>query len=74
MRRRLANRLRALAHRLHPLPGPTLPATAFTGQVPRVPQVQNVPGPLHVSSDAIDQMNRYLSRRHREPAHGTVPR
>lgn len=74
MRRRLANRLRALAHRLHPLPGPTLPATAFTGQVPRVPQVQPVMHCADISPDAIAQMNRYLSRRHREPAHGTFGR
>lgn len=65
MRRRLANRLRALAHRLHPLPGPTRPAAAF--QVPTVPLVPRVPN--------VDphELERHIARRY-GPAHGQARR
>jgi len=69
VKRRLANRLRALAHRLYPLPGPTLPTAAFTGQVPHVPRVQPVMHCADISPDAVEQMNQYLARRRGYPAH-----
>lgn len=63
MRRMLANRLRALAHRLHPMPGPSLPAQAFRGQVPHVPRVQQV---NYLCGDVakMAEMERHLARRY----------
>lgn len=64
-RRRVATTLRTLAHRLHPLPGPTLPATAFrVPQVPTVPRVHNVDP---------HELERHITRRY-GPTHGTARR